>query len=458
MIDTSIITTPETAFAVLPEAYYLRNVRLETGFVHERKSWLSQPVITHTRTELKTLHIAAAKIAAILDADAVIPSGAAVHDAQGQLMLPTFRDMHIHLDKSFYGGPWEASLPTEHSIADRIAQERALLSGLLPVAQERTAAMVRLMQSRGTTICRTHCNVDPVSKLGNLEHLKASLERVKDTLEAEIIVFPQHGLLASDSVGLVREALASGGVGYLGGVDPTSFDKDMEKSLDTTVALALEFGVGLDIHFHEGREAAVPTFLRLMGHMEQNPQLRGNVTFSHAFALAELSAPELADMVARMRALGVTLATAVPLGRQAMPLREIHEASRRHLRHRQRDRLVGFLRQLRYVAKGQRDRPPAISQHRIRSESFSRLCDGLCHAARRQGRSGLAEGRRRRQFQPAARQLFGRSRRAFARPWCRVPQGQAGPCRQGNVLGRLIRLARSGQGSGRWGRSRRAGN
>ncbi|MFB9224060.1 amidohydrolase [Paracoccus cavernae] len=326
MIDTSIITTPETAFAVLPEAYYLRNVRLETGFVHERKSWLSQPVITHTRTELKTLHIAAAKIAAILDADAVIPSGAAVHDAQGQLMLPTFRDMHIHLDKSFYGGPWEASLPTEHSIADRIAQERALLSGLLPVAQERTAAMVRLMQSRGTTICRTHCNVDPVSKLGNLEHLKASLERVKDTLEAEIIVFPQHGLLASDSVGLVREALASGGVGYLGGVDPTSFDKDMEKSLDTTVALALEFGVGLDIHFHEGREAAVPTFLRLMGHMEQNPQLRGNVTFSHAFALAELSAPELADMVARMRALGVTLATAVPLGRQAMPLREIHEA------------------------------------------------------------------------------------------------------------------------------------
>ena len=83
--------------------------------------------------------------------------------------------------------------------------------------------MIRLMHSQGTTVCRSHCNVDPVSKLGNLEHLKASLERFKGTLDSKIIIFPQHGLLASDSVGLMREALKSGGVSYVGGVDPTSF-------------------------------------------------------------------------------------------------------------------------------------------------------------------------------------------------------------------------------------------
>jgi cytosine/adenosine deaminase-related metal-dependent hydrolase len=326
MIDVGTVTTPVASVQGLPNAYYLTNVRLETGFVEEKKAWLDTPVITHTKTELKTLRIADGKIAEILDIKSTIAPGAAVHDAQGQLMLPTFRDMHIHLDKSFYGGPWEATLPTQRGRADRIAQEHELLPKLLPVAEERTAAMIRLMHSHGTTVCRSHCNIDPVSKLGNLEHLKASLERFKGTLESTIIIFPQHGLLASDSVGLMREALKSGGVSYVGGVDPTSFDRAMEKSVDTMVQLAIDFNVGIDIHIHEPRETAVPAFNRIMDHMEKNKQLQGNVTFSHAYALAKLSKEELDGIAARMKALGVTLASGVPLGKDAMPLRELHEA------------------------------------------------------------------------------------------------------------------------------------
>src|SRR4029453_13311291 len=98
---------------------------------------------------------------------------------------------------------------------------RELLPKLLPLAEEHTTAMIRLMHWRGTTVCRSHCNVDPVSKLGNLEQLKASLERFKDTLDSKIIIFPQHGLLASDSVTLMREALKSGGASYVGAVAPT---------------------------------------------------------------------------------------------------------------------------------------------------------------------------------------------------------------------------------------------
>jgi cytosine/adenosine deaminase-related metal-dependent hydrolase len=326
MIDVSTVTTAVTSVQDLSSAYYLTNVRLETGFVEEKKPWLDAPVITQTSTELKTLRIADGKIAEILDTKATIAPDAAAYDAQGQVILPTFRDMHIHLDKTLYGGPWQATLPAQHGRADRVAQERELLPKLLPVAEEHTAAMIRLMHSHGTTVCRSHCNVDPVSKLGNLEHLKASFERFKDTLESKIIIFPQHGLLASDSVGLMREALKSGGVSYVGGVDPTSFDHDMEKSVDTTVQLATDFNVGIDIHIHERRETAIPAFNRIMDHMEKDKQLQGNVTFSHAYSLAELSKEELMDIAARMKVLGVTLASAVPLGKGAMPLRELHEA------------------------------------------------------------------------------------------------------------------------------------
>lgn len=325
-IDVSIVTTPVSEVEKLADAYYLLNVRLETGFVEEKKPWLDAPVITHTETELRTLRIADGKIAEILDAKAAIPPGSVAYDAQGQLMLPTFRDMHTHIDKTFYGGPWEATIPTQNFRADRVAQEREILLKLLPTAEERTAAIIRLMHSRGTTVCRTHCNVDPVSKLANLEHLKATLGRFKDTLDSNIAIFPQHGLLASDSVGLMREALQSGGVDYIGGVDPASFDKDMEKSVDTTVQLALDFNVGIDIHVHDPKETAIPTFNRIMDHMEKSKQLQGNVTFSHAYSLASLSREELMDFAARMKALGVTFATAVPLGRYAMPIRDLHEA------------------------------------------------------------------------------------------------------------------------------------
>ena len=385
-IDVSMVTTPAVSVQALPGTYYLVNVRLETGFVEERRAWLDMPVITRTKTELKTLRIANGAVAAILDGKASLPADAAAFDAQGQLMLPTFRDMHIHLDKTFYGGPWEATLPARRGLADRVAQERELLPKLLPVAEERTAAMIRLMHSQGTTVCRSHCNVDPVSKLGNLEHLKASLDRYKDVLESSIIVFPQHGLLASDSVSLMREALKSGGVGFVGGVDPTSFDRAMEKSVDTTVQLALDFNVGIDIHIHEPRATAIPAFNRFMDHVEKNLQLRGKVTFSHAFSLAELSKDEIKGGGGGHH--GPHEGPGHHAGQRGAAGQARHAAAgaargRREggLRHRQRDGLVELVWQLRHPAEGPGSRPAAIREHRVRHQPHAGLCDRLCHAA-----------------------------------------------------------------------------
>jgi hypothetical protein len=83
--------------------YYLDNVLLEAGFNFDGS------VATSTRTELKTLEIKDGKIVALRDngshADATLPH----YDAGKKLMLPAMRDMHIHLDKTFYGGPWRSS-------------------------------------------------------------------------------------------------------------------------------------------------------------------------------------------------------------------------------------------------------------------------------------------------------------------------------------------------------------
>jgi cytosine/adenosine deaminase-related metal-dependent hydrolase len=142
------------------------------------------------------------------------------------------RDMHIHLDKTFYGGPWRSlNRPAGTTIQDMIRLEQKLLPELQPYTQERAEKLIDLIQSKGSTIARSHCNIEPTSGLKNLENLQAVLSRRKPGFDCEIVAFPQHGLLLSNSEKLMREAMQAG-AHYVGGLDPTNVDGAMEKSLD----------------------------------------------------------------------------------------------------------------------------------------------------------------------------------------------------------------------------------
>ena len=69
-------------------------------------------------------------------------------------MLPTTRDMHIHLDKTFYGGPWRSlNRPAGTTIQDMIKLEQKMLPELQPYTQERAEKLIDLLQSKGTHHC-----------------------------------------------------------------------------------------------------------------------------------------------------------------------------------------------------------------------------------------------------------------------------------------------------------------
>ena len=259
-------------------------MRLEEGFEHDGD------IVVGTRTALHTLEIKDGKIAALHPAGATLPGGVPRYQAHGQLALPAMRDMHIHLDKTFYGGPWQAPRPRQgKTILDMIALEEKLLPQLLPTSQQRAEGLIALLHSKGTTVARSHCNIDPVSGLKSLEHLQRALENHRDDFVCEIVAFPQHGLLHSKVDGLMREAMQMG-VHYVGGLDPTNVDGPMEKSLDAMFQIALDTGKGVDIHLHETNPAGVAAINHMIDTVEKNPALRGKVTISHAFALTTLPA------------------------------------------------------------------------------------------------------------------------------------------------------------------------
>ncbi|ORM65088.1 amidohydrolase family protein [Pantoea rwandensis] len=299
--------------------YQLLNVRLEEGFEHDGKEVIA------TRTALYDITIKDGKFAAIDAAGKARNANIPQWNANGALLLPRTRDMHIHLDKTFYSGPWEAPRPRQgKTIMDMIAREQVLIPQLLPTSQARAEALIGLLHSKGTTEARSHCNIDPVSGLKSLEHLKLALANHPE-FPCEIVAFPQHGLLHSKVDGLMREAMQMG-VQYVGGLDPTNVDGAMQASLDAMFQIALDFNRGVDIHLHETAPSGVAAIQYMVDTIAKNPALKGKVTLSHGFALGTLEGKALDQMIAGMAEQQMSVASTIPIGKLTMPLPQLQAA------------------------------------------------------------------------------------------------------------------------------------
>lgn len=290
--------------------YWLKNVLIETGFKEEEGQ------VTKTKTQIMHLKVEYGKIVEISRDEP--NDGLNTVDGEGKLVMPSLRDMHIHIDKTYYGGPWKAVKPAPKGVQSRIEEEQTILPQQLPFVQERAEKMIELLLRNGHTHIRTHCNVDPVIGLKNLEATVQALDKYKDSLTYEIVAFPQHGLLRSDSRQLVRDAMKNGAT-LVGGVDPATIDRNIEKSLYTIFDIAVESGKGVDIHLHDPNTLGAFTFER-MAHYTREANLKGNATISHGSALADLDPGALKEMTALLTDLEIDVTTTVPITRTTIPI------------------------------------------------------------------------------------------------------------------------------------------
>ncbi|WP_394677789.1 amidohydrolase [uncultured Sphingobacterium sp.] len=292
------------------KTYILKNVRLETGFEFDGKEVIS------TNTALFCVEVEEGKIKGIKPNTA----NANAIDAKGHLMLPAFKDMHAHLDKMLFGLPWEAVSPTRHTVKDMIAYEQKMIPEWLSTSVERTGKMLRFLQAYGTDFIRSHFNVDPTSGLKSLTNLEKALASKKDTVEAELVAFPQHGLYYTDTLPILKDVAKLDAVSFIGGVDPYSLDGSIEKSMDQITQLALDNNKGIDIHLHEMGESGMKTIEFLIDRTLENPQLKGKAFVSHAFALSRLTNVEAEKIAARLAEAGVGIVSSVPFGNMIMPI------------------------------------------------------------------------------------------------------------------------------------------
>ena len=304
---TSVETDPNIKNT--SNAHILKNVRLETGFSYKDGE------VDGTLTDLFTVEIAGGKIKGISSNDPTVDA----IDAKGLLMLPAFRDMHIHLDKTFYGDKWQAVKKRSGGVKGMIALEQQIIPEMLESSTYKAEKLIELLQSKGTSFARSHVNIDPTSKLQSLKNLQVALENKKNGFDSELVAFPQHGVFYTDSVPYLKEA-AKMDINFIGGLDPFTIDGAIEKTIDFTVQLALDNQKGIDIHLHETGESGLNTVEYLIKKVNENTSLKGKTYLSHCFVLGKLDKTKQEEIAEKLADAQIGIVSTIPFGGVIMPI------------------------------------------------------------------------------------------------------------------------------------------
>jgi cytosine deaminase len=231
--------------------------------------------------EAQDILIRAGRIAAI--GKGLAAEGATVEDGAGAIAIPTLADTHTHLDKTTWGMPWYPGRKGG-SLQDLIDNERNSRIPLgLDVHRQSMRHAIQLVEN-GTGHIRSHVDIDTDHGLSLLEGKLATRTALADAVDMQIVAFPQSGLMKRPGTyELMDEALAMG-ADVVGGLDPSSMDRDPKGSLDAIFRLAEKHGKPIDIHLHEYGELGAFTLEEIIARTHALG-MQGLVGISHCFCL-----------------------------------------------------------------------------------------------------------------------------------------------------------------------------
>jgi cytosine deaminase len=224
--------------------------------------------------------------------------GAAAEDGNGAIAIPTLVDAHTHLDKTTWGMPWYEGRKGGdlQALIDNERNERRAIG--LDVHRQSMRHAIRLVEN-GTGHIRSHVDVDTDHGLTLLEGKLRTRDALKGAVDIQIVAFPQSGLMVRPGTyELLDEALAMG-ADVVGGLDPSSMDRDPKGSLDAIFRLAEKHGKPIDIHLHEYGELGAFTLEEIIARTEAQG-MQGRVGVSHCFCLGMPDPHRVAPLMDRV--------------------------------------------------------------------------------------------------------------------------------------------------------------
>ncbi|SDS62393.1 amidohydrolase [Microlunatus soli] len=244
-------------------------------------------------------------------------------DGRGLLALPGLVNTHAHVDKSWWGQPW-VSYGGRPTTQGRIAHERAERDKYGIPNPDSTQAVLREFLRHGTTLVRTHVDVDLGVGLRGIEVVQQAAEALGGAVEIEVVAFPQDGVIRRPGVLELLDKAAAGGAANIGGLDPASIDRDPVAQLDGLFEIAERHGVGIDIHLHDGGQLGIFQYELIIDRVRRSG-LRNKINISHGFALGEVPDSQRGELLAGLADAGITWTTVAPVGSRPLPWRQLRE-------------------------------------------------------------------------------------------------------------------------------------
>lgn len=238
-------------------------------------------------------------------------------DAAGRLVFPGLVDAHTHMDKTLLGLGWRRH-DVGGSLQDLIDNERRVRREEGIDSHEQSLRHARLAIATGTTHIRTHVDIDTEIGLAGFEGVQRTQAELADAVTIQTVAFPQSGMLIRPgTVELLDDALRNG-ADVIGGLDPSTIDRDPVRHLDTVFGLAEKYDVDIDIHLHEpGNLGAFA--IELIAERTRALGRRGRVVISHAFALGGLDDSALGRLVDLILDNEITIMSHGPGGHRQVP-------------------------------------------------------------------------------------------------------------------------------------------
>ncbi|WP_284774625.1 amidohydrolase family protein [Agrobacterium sp. lyk4-40-TYG-31] len=239
-------------------------------------------------------------------------ASASVVDIAGDMLVPGFVEGHIHLDTSFYGDTWIPHRPCTNGfdVHERVAFQAENMAVAAPM-DKRARNQLDLCISNGTLHMRSHVMVDGSVGLKSLETILAVREDYKDLIDIQLVAFPQSGILKSPGTPELLDEAIKLGADLVGGLDPASFDRDVNGHLDVVFGVADKHGVDIDIHLHDGGSMGAFTIEEICARTVALG-IQGHVAISHAYGLGDLAPDAARKIAATIAKSGVSIMTNAP--------------------------------------------------------------------------------------------------------------------------------------------------
>ncbi|MCO5176451.1 MAG: amidohydrolase family protein [Thermomicrobiales bacterium] len=245
------------------------------------------------------------------------PDGVEVIDGGNRLLFPGLIDAHTHMDKTLLGLGWYRN-EVGPTLMDKIENERALRRERGIDSYQQSSRHARRAIADGTSHIRTFVDIDTEINLKGFEGTARMREDFKDSLDVQIVAFPQSGMLVRPgTVELLEEALKQG-ADVIGGLDPSSVDRDPAKHLDVIFGLAEKYDRDIDIHLHEPGELGAFS-IELIAERTKALGWQGRVVISHAIALGQVDDAYLDRLIALLLENDITIMSHGPSGLRPVP-------------------------------------------------------------------------------------------------------------------------------------------